>query len=605
MKFLRSIIIIVLALFAALPLSAAIDARADLLFNRADSLLQDGLIQEAIETGLEAEESALKSDDTATLVKVWCTMGEAYLQLGDTENAQKYYRQCINIPQVQMDVSTICNTLLHIAQSYRRIGNYPVAESYAILSLDISEGLDGRSGNTALRYLELGKLYVDMGRLGQALETLDKGLEVISATSNHVVKARLLICRGYSLELAGQKDKALSCYYDAANELESSDNGGGRFGAVCCYRIASVLRARGENDKAQGYYLKALEHTNWAQDHTTEMNLYRDYSTFLESTDLDLSKAYAAKADSLSYVTYLDQFSSRMAVNSLQILLKDQEEAISLKDQMLDLQRKRQTLLILLIIALVLILLGTFLSIHKKNQDNAELQRRDFVNNRMFSVISHDLRAPAIARRTALHMLADSPSLNSEDFNKVCSDLAFQSDSEVVMLDNLLQWARFQSMNPDSVIVVRFDVVDAVQEATSQLLQYAKQKSINIESHSSEDPMFLCSNRNMLIIVIRNLLANAIKFSHRDSTVKIEMTGINDGTQIIVTDEGVGMSSKMVDDINSNLTPGNRRLGTENETGTGMGLVLCRDVLRLCGGTLRVESEEGKGSKFIVNIKNK
>ena len=167
------------------------------------------------------------------------------------------------------------------------------------------------------------------------------------------------------------------------------------------------------------------------------------------------------------------------------------------------------------------------------------------------------------------------------------------------LLNNLLEWSTTQTD------IIRFEpaktgIYDIVIGIIDLLNDNAKKKDIAI---SVDIPLQLkvFADLRMISTVIRNLLSNAIKFTHEKGSIKIEARDAGKSVEISVADTGVGINKKDIDKlflIDKNFsTP-----GTDNEKGTGLGLILCKEFIAMHNGDIRVESEVGKGSRFIVRL---
>jgi len=166
-------------------------------------------------------------------------------------------------------------------------------------------------------------------------------------------------------------------------------------------------------------------------------------------------------------------------------------------------------------------------------------------------------------------------------------------------LENLLIWARSQ-MDDFELNPVTFNLRDCVSESIGFIKSQASGKNITVKSMVSGD-FIVNADRNMICTVVRNLLGNAIKFTPLNGAINVNITLINENYEISVTDSGVGIKSddlvKLFRIDHKLSTP-----GTENEKGTGLGLILCKQFVEKHGGKIWVESEVGAGSRFVFTL---
>ena len=170
------------------------------------------------------------------------------------------------------------------------------------------------------------------------------------------------------------------------------------------------------------------------------------------------------------------------------------------------------------------------------------------------------------------------------------------------LLENLLEWARTQTGSIDFK-PQQLSLKDIVAEAVAICDQQAKEKNISISDNiPGELPIY--ADRNMLCTIIRNLISNAIKFTHKGGSIYLACICNDINTTISVADTGIGMDEKTKNKlfkINEKISI----LGTEQERGTGLGLLLCKEFVEKHGGSIWIESEVNKGSNFKFTLPSK
>ena len=165
------------------------------------------------------------------------------------------------------------------------------------------------------------------------------------------------------------------------------------------------------------------------------------------------------------------------------------------------------------------------------------------VKNRLIALISHDLRSGMLSINMAAHMLDN----NKEYSEFLIDELVKQSDAQGVLVENLLQWSKLQVTNDLKARIVRFNVFDAVNDVKEQMQFYANRKSIKLQLETQDD-IFMVSDMIIIQVVLRNIISNSIKFSHRNTTILLSYKTREDGKlDITVKDEGVGMPQEIVD----------------------------------------------------------
>ena len=178
------------------------------------------------------------------------------------------------------------------------------------------------------------------------------------------------------------------------------------------------------------------------------------------------------------------------------------------------------------------------------------------------------------------------------------------ADGLVDLLASLLDWSKIQTGRMEYK-PSPFDLVDVLQPDMDVVKTMAERKNITFETLTPVETI-VTGDADMLMTVVRNLLGNAVKFTAAGGTVRLEIKEATDKKTFIisVSDTGTGMTSEQIDNL-FRLDSRQTREGTAGEQSSGLGLIVCRDMLEKHGSTLHVESEEGKGSRFWFALKAK
>lgn len=226
-----------------------------------------------------------------------------------------------------------------------------------------------------------------------------------------------------------------------------------------------------------------------------------------------------------------------------------------------------------------------------------ELGQLNATKDKFFSIIAHDLKNPFITILGFSDLLiTDYTELTDEERLYYIQEMKNSADKSHSLLQNLLQWSRSQTgriqFNP-----TRLNLKEIACSNTNLIQASANKKNITIEC-SIEGKSYVNADEDMLNTIFRNLLTNAIKFTDMGGKVMMSSKILDDVVEVTIEDNGIGMP----EDVRVNLFRLDKSYtttGTQNETGTGLGLILCKEFVEKHGGSIRVESEEGKGTKFI------
>ncbi len=231
---------------------------------------------------------------------------------------------------------------------------------------------------------------------------------------------------------------------------------------------------------------------------------------------------------------------------------------------------------------------------------NDKLVETNATKDKFFSIISHDLRSPfsSILGFTDL-LSAEYDSLDDTEKRQIINSLKKSSQSAYDLLANLLTWARTQTGGIE-IIKEQLNLKELVETSTAPYKNTASKKNIEIITNIPPDTK-LSIDRNTSMTFIANLVNNAIKFTPEGGTITINYHENEDHIELHIIDTGVGMTSEVIEKlfrIDENIST----KGTNNEKGTGLGLILCKEFINKNGGDISVISEVGKGSEFIITL---
>jgi len=230
-----------------------------------------------------------------------------------------------------------------------------------------------------------------------------------------------------------------------------------------------------------------------------------------------------------------------------------------------------------------------------------QLKEMNASKDKLFSIIAHDLRSPFHALLGISELLAtEIDEFSKEEITKFAAEMNNSLKNQFKLLENLLEWSRLQTGRMQYAPVT-CNLLEKVNEVTSLLLGNALKKNITVASSVSPE-IFALVDTNMLQSILQNLLANAIKFTRPGGNIEVSALSIDEKMiSISVKDTGVGISPNSLHKIfrtdSTVTTP-----GTENEKGTGLGLLLCKEMIERHGGTISVESELEKGTTFFFTL---
>ena len=234
---------------------------------------------------------------------------------------------------------------------------------------------------------------------------------------------------------------------------------------------------------------------------------------------------------------------------------------------------------------------------------NDRLKYLNDTKDKFFSIISHDLRSPfTILHGFAKHLQTNYMDMNDESRQELIRAMTASAAQTLKLIENLLQWAKVQlnNMKCDPREISLSEIFD---DNAHLFKSNAVIKNIVIKTKVYDED-YAFADYDMINLVVRNLISNALKFTGNGGEILVEALKKNDNedtVEVRVSDNGIGIKAGNLEKlfrIDSHFTTD----GTANEPGTGLGLILCREFVEKNGGKIRAESESGKGSKFIFTL---
>ncbi len=233
-------------------------------------------------------------------------------------------------------------------------------------------------------------------------------------------------------------------------------------------------------------------------------------------------------------------------------------------------------------------------------EDNKVLTKLNDIKDKLFTVVCHDIRSPLATIQSTLDLFSEGL-FTKEEFTDIANEMSIQMKNTTAFIDNLLLWAKsqFDGIKPNPI---KFNFRNIVDDTVKLLLPSAKEKNIKLKSNIDFD-INVKADPDMVKIILRNLVSNALKFSVAGDSITIgaEKNPKKNEAIFYVKDTGRGMTEEVKDKLfRSDMFY--TSVGTNKEKGTGIGLILCRDLLEKNNGRIWVESEPGKGSVFIFTL---
>jgi signal transduction histidine kinase len=472
----------------------------------------------------------------------------------------------------------------------------------------------------------LGKNYFNLGIIYDHLQEYELSLAMLDTaefySSQILPNPTLLRIRGRRAEVLfnlGDFSKSIATNKEVLEMSPSKWDESFAYSGIA-RSLLSLGSYREALEAAQKSYNIALQlKANWEKQRSAEIiaNIYAAMGQY--------EQAYEFHQKFKSYSDTLFNEQKEQELNYLQLqqeLFKNEALAneVDLQKQIIS----RKNVLIALVIAggLIFILLAVSLnrarkaqgrlidSLQKKNdkieqqantigQNNKELKDLNKTKDQLLSVISHDIRSP-LASVQSLLLLFETGEIDRATQDKLLKDLSKQVNVVSEMLTTLLHWAKSQMAgihpNPEPV-----SITGAIREQIIFWNDLASKKGVTI----GEAPLTIAKamvDREHIRIVMRNLVGNAVKFTPQGGAINFEVKIDAKTVSMLVKDNGIGMSQEKLDNLFKEFGQNVHEYGTDNEPGTGIGLILCKQFVEKAGGKIEALSQKGKGSIFMVTL---
>jgi len=241
--------------------------------------------------------------------------------------------------------------------------------------------------------------------------------------------------------------------------------------------------------------------------------------------------------------------------------------------------------------------------IKQLEKSEAELKDLNASKDKFFSIIAHDLRNPVSALIGYSNIMVDSYfDMDDEEKIELSNSIKQISNNVSTLLESLLEWSRFEmgriEYNPELYLLA-----DSINNVMNLLLPSAKKKEISVEVVSDKS-YEVYADKNMVETILRNLVTNSIKFTNKDGLITLSTEVGEDHIIITVGDNGRGMSEEQIKNL-FKLESCKSTTGTNEEKGSGLGLMLCKELIEKNHGKFWVNSELGKGSNFYFSLPKK
>lgn len=536
--------------------------------------------------------AAQMENDTIELAYTFNNIGDVYFLSGNIPLASAYADSSLKYFELINFSPGLAYTYINLGQVYRARSQYRMA----LKNFDLAIGLHAKNGIKAgmsAANLEAAKTYILMQQYDSALLYFNQSLTLTEELQNKTYHANSHTIVGQIHYKQKKYKEALENFNEALQLTQERESDYGiinnRIGRALVYSMIGKER-------------EGLIELDLASEAASRLGLI--------SKSMDVKKARVEFYENIGeletslmfYRHMIADYDSLMILNQFEILSEFQNhQSISndlrLVSFELEVERKSRIYFIVILLLTFILVIVLFLRYRSNRKMNKELKKLNEGKDKLFSIISHDLRNPFIAIMNLVEVLKIE-NIVPKDKSKFIDHLETSTNNTYSLLENLLNLSAFKTgkieFNPKEVSLNRL-LSSHEKMLGTQLIS----KNIQLIIEGPFEKIY--ADKKMMEVILNNLLSNAIKYSNKGGRIWVKAKVKSKYYAISVIDEGVGMSneikSKMFQSVLSNV-----ELGTSGEKGTGIGLGLCKEFIEKHGGTIELNSTLGMGSEFIINL---
>ena len=527
-------------------------------------------------------------------IKCYNRIAVIHLNTGNYKTSIENYYKSLELCEETGNYTQIGRIYNNLGVFYGNLNDYDKAIEYNYKALDIKEKLKD-SFSIGISINNIGYYNLKAGNFNDAYKYLHQSLIYNTKINNNYILGITYQNLGNLFDNLNNYDSAF-IYHQKGLELLKDYGSQGQF-ARSYYLI-------GNHYLLQNDFKRTIEFAEKSLNIATKTN-EKDF--ILNSYDI-LFKAYNGLSDYKNAFNYLSAFNllneelkkdeniKRLAVQEKELEMKLQKEKTNLEIE--NYKKEKLIILIALIFTIILILLIIYILIQNIKK-NKSLRKANETREKMFKIISHDFRSPLISISNTLQLIPNL--IKEKDYESAIrlSTNDVESVSRVLsLIDNLISWTLSQNddipykpekYNLNQISQFIFDLYTPV----------ANYKSIELNNNIPNN-LEIYADKNILNTVLRNLINNALKYTSENGKITVFAEQDKNAVTIFVSDTGIGIPKDQIENIFS-LTQ-EKRLGTKQEKGNGLGLFFCKEFVSKNKGSIWVESKVDKGSTFCFTV---
>jgi len=610
------------------------NGEADAYFQLSYYYDRDADVKQAIKYLEKASNLYVEIGDSTYLTGCYNNLGVYYSYGTKQKKSLEYFIKALNIAEELNETYALSEACYNIGTFYEYVNENGLALQYYQKALEI-DTLNNETGDVSWSYINLGNINMKLHRYDDAYENLLKARKTLKNVKDQYNNIQLNLNFAYYYLDKKQLD-SVEVYIEKAKKIYQKHKFE-RLNADINAVEADLLLAKKQYLQSIKLYDRAIKIYN--QQNTTD-GLWDIYSSKAKAFEKmgQLDKAYVAlqKANHVNEEAKPNEIAKVLGEFEQNEANKEKLKQLRLEEKLKD-QKKETDLLMMrskfhralfsTVFLVILITLIIYLYVVKRKtnklleanlatinqqkllleeqyekleESKKELSELNATKDKFFSILAHDLKNPFNTLMGLSEIvLSDKEIKNSDRFDELMEGIYQTASSGYNLLENLLEWSRSQTGNielhPQQVAIG--EVVNSNIHFFHEIL---KEKKIEVVAQDLMNYKVF-ADKNMVNFIMRNLLNNAIKFSYSESKIELSVQRKENFHIIHIQDYGIGMNHDTVNKL-FKIDQTVQRNGTAGETGTGLGLILCKEFVNKNGGEIWVESTKGKGSRFSFSL---
>ncbi|WP_184548941.1 tetratricopeptide repeat-containing sensor histidine kinase [Mucilaginibacter sp. FT3.2] len=544
-----------------------------------------GQLSNALDFYYKALFISLKNNYKTSAAEVYNDIGVVLQNMEVYPNALDYFKKAIQVFEATNNTQAVGTANENIGEVLTAQTKYDEAIVYLYKSLKTAKKQDDKDGLSSV-YTDLGICFANKNQIVLAKAYLDTSLQIAT-------KFKILYNQAYALNGYATVYNLLKDYKNAYKYAIKGKEYAIKLGNISV-RSNSALQL----NKAMAGLGKFEDANRLLNEYISLKNKINDNESIQKFTSYNFEMSFAEKK---------------------RLLAQQQRERDLIYQQKINSQRFINTIFLIFIVAMIVTATIYYRQKRKQQKINALLADRNheilkqktniddqaeklndlnILKDRLISILAHDLRAPLSTLRGLFDLLQDN-SISHDELLEMIPNVLKKLEYTSDFLDTLLFWINSQMDNFEAS-VKNFSIKELVSLEIESYNEQAILKGINLVDNIP-DNLSAWADANSIRIVIRNLITNALKFCRENDTIEIAAWEEDDKRIIVqVKDTGIGMPPEQRDRLFKGKV--NSKVGTKNESGTGMGMLFCKDLVEKCHGKIWVISQPGVGTQFSFTL---